>query len=151
MLLNHNERIFRDVALRAAGSSALERQTAESTAFVQPQTAGSTASARTVAVREDKSAGSGETWSEDGVLRVVAKRAKQCNPLFGFERRTLVAALIRDLPCWSNRYGKTNRRTGGRAPTTHQRGHCAPWSGSARASGQQLGFQRVQRRPLTRR
>ena len=131
-------------------------QTAESTASVQPQTAGSTASVHTVvltcaqAVRADKSADS-ETRSEVAVLRVVAKKAKQCEPLTGFGRRTLVAALIRDLPCWSNRYGKTDRRTGGRAPTSHQRGHCAPWSGSARGSGQQLGFQRVQRRPLTRR
>ena len=80
--------------------SALETQTAGSSASVQPQTAGSTASVRTVvltpaqAVREDKAADSDETWSED-VLRVVAKKAKT---LTGFERRTLVAALIRDLP-----------------------------------------------------
>ena len=39
-----------------------------------------------------------ETWSEDAVLRVVAKKAKQREPLTGFLRRPLVAALVRDLP-----------------------------------------------------
>ena len=39
-----------------------------------------------------------EKLSEDAVSRVVAKKTKQREPLTGFERRTLIAALVRDLP-----------------------------------------------------
>ena len=55
------------------------------------------------AVKEDKATVSTvsdvqEKLSEDAVLRVVAKKTKQREPLTGFERRTLIAALVRDLP-----------------------------------------------------
>ena len=39
-----------------------------------------------------------ESLREDAVSRVVAKKTKQREPLTGFQRQTLIAALVRDLP-----------------------------------------------------
>ena len=112
LLLNHDQTLS-EVCLEtdsANGSSVALRCELRDSPALEPQTAGSTASGRTVvptsaqAVREDEATAStkfDETRREDAVLRAVTKKAKQHDPLTGFERRSLVAALVRDLPWWS--------------------------------------------------
>ena len=39
-----------------------------------------------------------ETLSADAVFRAVAKKSKQREPLTGFDRQTLMAVLVCDLP-----------------------------------------------------
>ena len=83
-----------------------DRQRERGSTALEPQTAGSTASVRTVvltseqAVKEDKATVSAvsdvqEISSEDAVLRVLSKKTKQREPLTGFERR-LSFATCRD-------------------------------------------------------
>ena len=56
-------------------------------------------------MKEDKATVSDvqETLSDDAVLRVVAKRTKEREPLTCLERQASIAALVPDLPWWSNK------------------------------------------------
>ena len=96
-------RIFRGAAFRAAGSSALEPQTGwhRVCAHCGAHLRAGSERGQVDCVNQVRRAGNLERrrcvsrrWQEDETVR---------EPLAGFERRTLVAALTRDLPRWSSR------------------------------------------------